>query len=221
MDLDDLPKFLDPIIEDKTDISKGNRLLSGKAWEIIPRFRYLGNATLTLLTKIASGYWHITDSQSGYIVMKRMVIEKLQLDNVYKKYGFPNSLLIHFNIYNFRVQDISIEPIYNVGETSHFKIRNVVFRIAFMLLRGFMFRMREKYVIRDFHPLVFFYLLAFLLFGLDFILFARLVYYFIINHYILKLNSLAFLTTTIAAFQFLLFAMWFDMEYNQDLKPKY
>src|SRR5439155_22211737 len=45
--------------------AKANRLVSGQAWELIPRHRYLGNAVLSLLTKIASGYWHVADSQSA------------------------------------------------------------------------------------------------------------------------------------------------------------
>ena len=50
----------------EVDYAKANRLFTGRAWELIPRHRYLGNAVLSLLTKIASGYWHVADSQAGY-----------------------------------------------------------------------------------------------------------------------------------------------------------
>ncbi len=65
MDPDDLPQLLDPVVDDKTDYAKGNRLFAGDAWKIIPKRRYIGNYILSLLTKIASGYWHVADTQTG------------------------------------------------------------------------------------------------------------------------------------------------------------
>jgi len=62
MDPEELPKLLMPLVKDTADYTKGNRLFTGQAWRIIPRHRYLGNAVLSLLTKIASGYWHVADS---------------------------------------------------------------------------------------------------------------------------------------------------------------
>ena len=58
MDPDDLPALLDPVVEDRVDCSKGNRLFTGEAYKKIPRIRYFGNAFLSFLTKVASGYWH-------------------------------------------------------------------------------------------------------------------------------------------------------------------
>ena len=65
MDPNDLPALLDPVVNNEVDYSKGNRLISGEAWKKIPRVRYLGNAMLSFMTKIASGYWNIADSQTG------------------------------------------------------------------------------------------------------------------------------------------------------------
>ncbi|GAF72800.1 unnamed protein product, partial [marine sediment metagenome] len=62
----DLPSIIDPVVADEVDYAKGNRLFTGDAWQTIPRLRYLASATLSLLTKIVSGYWHIADSQAGY-----------------------------------------------------------------------------------------------------------------------------------------------------------
>ncbi|MFQ6611201.1 MAG: glycosyltransferase family 2 protein, partial [Fidelibacterota bacterium] len=66
---DDLPHIVDPIATDIADYSKGNRLFHGEAWDLIPRHRYIGNAALSLMTKIASGYWHVADSQCGFTAM--------------------------------------------------------------------------------------------------------------------------------------------------------
>ena len=72
MDPADLPTLLDPVVDGKADYSKGNRLFTGEAYTKIPKLRYLGNAFLSLLTKIASGYWHVADSQSGYTVINKI-----------------------------------------------------------------------------------------------------------------------------------------------------
>src|SRR5204863_238857 len=84
---------------------------SGHAWELIPRNRYLGNAILSLLTKIASGYWHVADSQAGYAAISLPMLDQLDLDRIYQRYGFPNDLLVHLNIWNARVRDFPSRPI--------------------------------------------------------------------------------------------------------------
>src|ERR671932_1768818 len=179
MDPDDLETMARAVARDHVDYAKANRLFTGQAWELIPRYRYLGNAVLSLLTKIASGYWHIADSQSGYTAISLNALELLDMDRIYPRYGFPNDMLVHLNVWNARVRDFPSRPIYGVGERSGIRLRKVVPTISWLLVKGFFWRLRTKYVIRDFHPLVFFYI-----FGS----------------------------------QFTLFAMWFDMESNKDLR---
>ncbi len=160
MDPDELESFVRPVAEGEVDYTKANRLLSGRAWELIPRHRFLGNAMLSLLTKIASGYWHIADSQAGYSAVSLELLDVIDLDRLYPRYGFPNDLLVHLNVWDARVQDVPSRPIDGVGERSGIRIRKVVPRISWLLAKGFFWRLREKYVIRDFHPLVFFYVLG-------------------------------------------------------------
>jgi len=137
----------------------------GEAWRLIPRARYLGNAALSLLTKIASGYWHVADSQAGYTALSLAALDKLDLERIYRRYGFPNDMLVHLNVVSASVRDVPSRPIYGVGERSGIRIHYVAPRIAWLLFKGFWWRMKEKYVIRDFHPLVFFYVFG-LLFSL-------------------------------------------------------
>ena len=137
---------------------------------------------------------------------------------MYKRYGQPNDLLVSLNIYNFKVRDIMTEPVYNVGEVSSMKIYRVIGSISILLLRRFFFRLKEKYVIRDFHPLVFFHLTGFSLLFMSVPLFIRFIYYWIAFDHIPKVNFLAWMFSVIMAVQFILFAMWFDMESNKDLK---
>ena len=87
MDPDDLPSVIEPIVFEEAEYVKGNRLFTGEAWETIPRYRYLGNSALSLLTKVASGYWHVADSQTGYTAISNAALNVLPLDKLYKRYG--------------------------------------------------------------------------------------------------------------------------------------
>ena len=126
MDPEDLPRIVEPVCRDECDYTKGNRLFRGESWDMIPRYRYIGNSFLSLFTKIASGYWHIADSQSGYTAISLAALQRIKLENIYPRYGMPNDLLIKLNIGHFRVRDISIRPVYNVGEKSGIKVRKVM-----------------------------------------------------------------------------------------------
>ena len=231
MDPGELPHLLAPIEDGRADYVKGNRLVTGEAWKIIPRARYLGNASLSLLTKIASGYWQIADFQCGYSAVSVEALKILPLDKLYPRYGYPNHLLVMMNIFNLRIKDVPVRPIYHIGEKSGIKFRKVIPRIGWLLFKSFFWRLKEKYVIRDFHPLVFFYLFGFfflplgMLYGL-FIFFCRVF----LRHLGLsaKLVQIAMTVSTpfgmlmdiiliTSGIQFLLFAMWIDMENNRDL----
>jgi len=218
MDPAHLPLLLDPVVTGEVDYTKTNRLLSGNAFNKIPTGRYYGNAMLSMLTKIASGYWHIADSQSGYTAINRKALRLINWDKMYKRYGQPNDLLVLLNIFNLRVRDIYTDPLYDVGENSKLSIPRVMFKIPFLLFRRFLYRLKEKYIIRDFHPLVFFYASGFLLMLLSIPLLLRFIYFWISVDNIPKINFLAWMLCVIIGIQFILFAMWFDMESNKDLK---
>jgi glycosyltransferase involved in cell wall biosynthesis len=218
MDPNDLPVLLDAVVEQGYDYAKGNRLVSGEAYQKIPRVRYFGNAFLSLLTKIASGYWHVADSQSGYTVINKRALKMIDWDLMYKGYGQPNDLMIRLNVFNFSVADIPIEPVYNVGEKSGIRLKKVIFTISWLLFKMFLWRMKEKYIIRDFHPLVFFYTLGGLFTALTFLMSIRIMYYWVFIGHIPPITALATMTSFMSASMFSLFAMWFDMEANKQLK---
>jgi len=218
MDPNDMPALLDPVVDNKADYTKGNRLITGEAWKKIPKVRYLGNSALTFLTKIASGYWHVTDSQTGYTALNRKALHLLPLEDIYPRYGMPNDFLVTCNIYNMRVMDVPINPVYDIGEKSGIKLSRIIFTLSALILRLFVKRMVQKYIIRDFHPLVLFYAFGFFLFMLDIPLIARLFFYWAMTTNIPKINALAILFCTFIGMQSLLFAMLFDMEANRELK---
>ena len=215
MDPDELHKIVMPVIRDETDYTKGNRLITGEAWRLIPRYRYLGNAFLSLLTKIASGYWHVADSQTGYTAISAKALKTIPLDELYPRYGYPNHMLVLLNIYSMRVKDIQIRPIYNIGEKSGIRLTRVIPTLSLLLVRCFFRRLSEKYVIRDFHPLVFFYAMGLTITPAGMLLGIYLVWHRIFVGPVSPTSALFATFLFISGLQALFFAMWFDMEYNR------
>jgi glycosyltransferase involved in cell wall biosynthesis len=218
MDPDDLEHLVLPVARNEVDYAKANRLWTGQAWELIPRYRFLGNAVLSLWTKIASGYWHVADSQSGYTALGLDMLGKLDLDRIYARYGFPNDMLVHLNVWNARVRDVPSRPVYGVGEQSGIRLRKVIPTISLLLFKGFWWRMWQKYVIRDFHPLVFFYLLGIAMFVIGFALGVVEVVLRLMGNPITAGSVVLVALLLTFGTQFTLFAMWFDMESNKDLR---
>ncbi len=218
MDPRDLIRIIEPVAKKEADYVKGNRLFRGESWQMIPKHRYLGNSALSFMTKVASGYWHIADSQSGYTAISLIALKRLELDRIYPRYGMPNDILVRLNIHNFRVRDVSVRPVYNIGEKSGIRLYRVIPTISWLLFKGFWRRMFRKYVIQDFHPLIFFYLLAFGALALSGVFFFRTVYYWIDLGSVPTTSFLVFWFLLISGFQSLFFAMWFDMENNRHLR---
>jgi glycosyltransferase involved in cell wall biosynthesis len=219
MDPAELESLAAPVARGEVEYAKANRLVSGEAWTLIPHSRYLGNAVLSLLTKIASGYWHVADSQAGYTALSLVALRRLDLERLYRRYGFPNDMLVHLNVQNARVRDVPSRPVYGVGERSGIRIHRVAPRIAWLLFKGFWWRMTQKYVIRDFHPLVFFYALGGLmtLVGLVLGLIVAVSRIFFGNE-ITTATVVLVALLLVSGTQFTLFAMWFDQEANKDLR---
>jgi glycosyltransferase involved in cell wall biosynthesis len=218
MNPDDLPALLEPVATGAADYAKGNRLFTGEAFRKIPTIRYFGNGFLSLLTRIASGYWNVADSQSGYTVINKKALHAIDWNRMYKRYGQPNDILVRLNVENFKVMDVPVEPVYNVGEKSGIRIHKVIFTIGWLLVKLFFWRMKEKYIIRDFHPLVFFYFLGFAFAVSTIVLFLRVFVIWYLTGHIPAVNALAAMFSFMSASQFSLFAMWFDMEANKHLK---
>jgi hypothetical protein len=144
-------------------------------------------------------------------------LRMLDLDRLYPRYGFPNDMLVHLNVWSARVRDYPSRPIYGVGERSGIRLWKVVPTISWLLLKAFFWRLREKYVIRDFHPLVFFYFLGLLMSVLGLGLGIAEIVLRALGNQITAATVVLVALLLIFGSQFTLFAMWFDMEYNRDL----
>jgi hypothetical protein len=145
-------------------------------------------------------------------------LRRLDLGGLYPGYGFPNDMLVHLNVQNARVRDFPSRPIYDVGERSGIRLRSVVPRISWLLFKRFWWRMGHKYVIRDFHPLVFFYVFGVLMLAVGFLLGLVELVLRIAGNAITTPTIVLVAVLVIAGLQMTLFAMWFDMEANKDLR---
>jgi glycosyltransferase involved in cell wall biosynthesis len=217
MSWDDLEHICMPIVNGQADVAKGNRLWSPTHWRAIPKIRLFGNAALSLLTKIASGYWSVADSQTGYVACSRYAVDNIEWEKLYRSYGRPNDLLVRANVANCRIIDIPIRPVYGVGERSTMKVGKVLFGIAFLLFRRFWWRLFTKYVLRDFHPLVFFYLLSTVSFLLTIPLAIYMGVVFADTGRIPQLAALLTVFLGVTGLNSVFFAFWMDMQVNAPL----
>ncbi len=139
MDKKHLPDLLAPIISGKADYSKGNRLSKYGHRKGMSNWRFFGNWLLTLLTKIASGYWHIGDPQNGYTAITADTLRKINLDKIYPRYGYPNDMLIKLNVAGCRVTDVPMPARYD-REKSKIRYRKFITKVSPLILRGFCWR---------------------------------------------------------------------------------
>lgn len=217
MDPDELESICAPVVNEGIDYVKGNRLIHRSAWMAIPRVRFMGNATLSALTKLASGYWHVSDTQTGYTAISNKALNSIALYKIYKSYGMPNDLLVKLNISFCTIREVEIKPVYFVGEKSKMKVFSVIPRISLLLVRSFFKRLYIKYLFRDFHPLFILYHVGFLL-GIGAIPYAVKILGLISRGMTVNsLTLLAFIFLVISSLQSLLFAMWMDIQDNERL----
>jgi glycosyltransferase involved in cell wall biosynthesis len=219
MDPSELFDICSPVVHEGIDYVKGNRLSHGSARVFIPKVRFLGNSVLSLLTKIASGYWRVSDTQTGYTAISLNALHAVKLYNIYPRYGMPNDLLVKLNICRCTLREIQIKPVYRVGENSKMRIGKVIPRISWLLLISFIKRIWSKYLINDFHPLFILYNLSFVLFVMCIPFATKIIEYLLGMFQGEKpiLNALMFMFLFVSAFQSLLFAMWMDIQDNERL----
>ncbi|MFW6041286.1 MAG: glycosyltransferase family 2 protein [Thermoplasmatota archaeon] len=219
MDPDNLHMLLDPIVEGEADYAKGNRLIHYKYRKDMSRWRFFGNAVLTFLTKIASGYWKTMDPQNGYTAISKYALENVGIKSMWEGYGYCNDLLVRLNTKDMKVADVSMEAIYG-EEGSHIRYRSYLFNVSWMLAKDFFWRLKTKYLLLDFNPLALFYVVGSGLAGLGVILaFWALYLWFFQNTPLFMRGTLSLLVFMMGS-MFVMFAMLFDMQANKDKEMK-
>lgn len=157
------------------------------------------------------------DPQNGYTAISKKALERLDLDRIYPRYGYCNDLLVKLNVFGFRVMDIEMPARYG-REQSKIKYGSYIGRVSWLLFRDFFYRLRMKYVVLSFHPLVIFYLLGMVVTLLGFLAGLFTLYYIFVLHGPLFIRGV--LSTLIFAIglQFLSFALLFDIQENRECR---
>jgi len=212
-----LPDLLEPIIEGRADYAKGNRLLNPEYRRGMSRWRFFGNSILTFLTKIASGYWQVVDPQNGYTAISRRALERIDLDSIYPWYGYPNDILVKLNVYGFRIVDVPHPARYG-REKSKIKYGKYILKVSWLLLRDFFWRLKMKYILLSFHPLVLFYLFGIVFTSLGVFIGLHTLYYKFVLGGPLFVRGVLSMLLFMVGLQFLSFAMLFDMQMNNSDK---
>ena len=143
-----LSRLVQPIIQQRADFTKGNRFFDLAALRQMPMIRRVGNFGLTLLTKAASGYWHISDPTNGYTAIHASSLRLLNLGRLHRRYFFETSMLIQLNIVRAVAYDVPIPARYG-GETSSLRISRVIVDFPPKLVGGFCQRLLWRYFIFD------------------------------------------------------------------------
>lgn len=149
MDPSQMARLLQPLIAGKADMTKGNRYEHIAALKSMPAVRIVGNAALTFLVKLASGYWNLFDPANGYIAVRSDVLRRLDLARLHRRYFFESGLLIQLGILRAVIQDVAIPARYG-DEKSSLSIPRTVFGFPPRLLWGFTRRLFWRYYVYDF-----------------------------------------------------------------------
>lgn len=164
MDASELESLVAPVASGRVGFAKGNRFKLGRVPQAMPFTRRLGNIVLTFLTKMASGYWHLFDPQNGYQVIAADAIDAIDLDYLRGcGYFFENGLLIELNAAEVSAMDIPTRTIYG-AEVSGINIGRILVSFPFRLAGGLFRRVFQRYVIRDFSPVIVFLFAGMVLF---------------------------------------------------------
>jgi hypothetical protein len=215
MDPDFLPHLLDPIVDGKCDYTMGNRLANLKYRQQMSRWRFFGNSLLTLLTKIASGYWQMVDPQNGYTAISARALTQLDLSDIYPRYGYCNDVLVKLNIWGFRVVNVPHPARYG-REKSGIKYSTYITKLSRLLLWDFLGRLKTKYVVMSFHPLVFYYLAGVALVGIGLLGGLYSLYWRFVEDNAIFVPAISSLIVFALGTQFWLFAMLFDMQQERE-----
>ena len=143
-----IPLFIEPILAGEADYTKGNRFFNLEEVQSMPRLRLFGNAVLSLMAKLSTGYWDLFDPTNGYTAIHRDVARLLPLDKVSQRYFFETDILFRLNTVRAVVVDVPMQARYG-DEVSHLKISKIIGEFLFKHLRNFTKRVLYNYYLRD------------------------------------------------------------------------
>ncbi len=134
MDARDLEPLIRPIEDGKADYVKGDRLRH-EAISDMPMVRRVGTTLLAQMTKTVAGLDSLHDSQCGYTAIRTSIFDRLDLDSLFPRYGYPNDILIQISKLGYRISEVAVRPVY-ADEVSGFRAHQVIVPILGILWRG-------------------------------------------------------------------------------------
>lgn len=144
-----IPGFVGMIVSGEADYAKGNRFFEPEGVAQMPLFRLLGNAALSFLSKISTGYWHIFDPTNGYVAIHASIIPLLPVDKIARRYFFESDMLFRLNILGANVVDIPMYSCYG-DETSNLEPHREIPRFALAHMRNLGKRVVYNHFVRSF-----------------------------------------------------------------------
>ncbi|MFC3459478.1 glycosyltransferase family 2 protein [Massilia haematophila] len=148
MDTRLIPKFVAPILAGEADYTKGNRFFDLEQIRSMPAMRLFGNAVLSLMTKLSSGYWDLFDPTNGYTAIHAEVANHLSFGKISKRYFFETDMLFRLNTLHARVVDVPMDAVYG-DEVSNLKISKIVTEFLRKHARNFLKRVFYNYYLRN------------------------------------------------------------------------
>ncbi|SQG00482.1 group 2 family glycosyltransferase [Paucimonas lemoignei] len=143
-----LLNFVEPILNGEADYTKGNRFYDLEKITAMPKMRLFGNAALSFLTKLSSGYWTLFDPTNGYTAIHRDVARHLPFHKISRRYFFETDILFRLNTLRAVAVDIPMDAKYG-DEVSNLKISKIIGEFAAKHMRNFAKRIFYNYYLRD------------------------------------------------------------------------
>lgn len=148
MDARLIPDFVAPIIAGEADYTKGNRFFDLEEIRAMPKVRLFGNAVLSFMTKLSSGYWNLFDPTNGYTAIHREVVKHLPMGKISKRFFFETDILFRLNTLRAVVVDVPMDAKYG-DEVSNLKIGKIIGEFFVKHVRNFSKRIFYNYYLRD------------------------------------------------------------------------
>lgn len=150
MDPSAIRQFVEPIINGCADYTKGNRFFDLESLKSMPLMRLVGNAGLSFITKLSSGYWKIMDPTNGYTAIDARIAAILPHDKIASRYFFESDMLFRLNTFQAVVEDIPMDAFYG-NEKSNLRIKRVLLEFPVQHAIRFFKRIFYTYLLRDFN----------------------------------------------------------------------
>ncbi|MES2127061.1 MAG: glycosyltransferase family 2 protein [Pseudomonadota bacterium] len=143
-----IPAFIAPILAGEADYTKGNRFYDLEQIRAMPPMRLFGNAVLSLMTKLSSGYWDLFDPTNGYTAIHADAARHLPFDKISRRYFFETDMLFRLNTLHAAVVDVPMDAVYG-DEVSNLKISKIVTEFLAKHVRNFFKRLFYNYYLRN------------------------------------------------------------------------